>query len=235
MYDILANNTDYALANPDFGAMFTPWASYTCTTAPTGKETQIMPASFNYLCCLANSIQTNANWLAIAGVNRGIGTNIKTLNTIDRLSNELADAYQPKDAVAINAITNIKPYGLTIWGNRTLSKNVKGNLTASSFLNVRNLISDVKKLAYTTARGLVFEQNSDVLWINFKSGIAPLLERMKSGYGISNYKIIRATTKYNGEPLGKGELAAVVRVTPLYATEDWEITLVLEDGEVSVS
>lgn len=235
VYDTLANDTDYTIAYPEFGAMFTPWASYSCTTAPAAYANQLMPASFNYLCCLANSIQTNANWLAIAGVNRGIGTGIKTLNTIDRLSNEIADAYQPRDAVAINAITNIKPYGLTIWGNRTLSKNASGNLTATSFLNVRNLVSDIKKLAYTTAKGLVFEQNSDVLWINFKAGIAPLLEQMKSGYGISNYKIIRATTKYNGEALGKGELAAVIRVTPLYATEDWEITLVMEDGDVTVS
>ena len=232
VYDkLLSSNISY----PEFGTMFTPWASYTCTTAPNGFMTQIMPASFNYLICLADAIHVNNNWVAMAGVSRGVGNTIQALNTIPRLSNIIADAYQPRDAVALNAITNIKPYGLTIWGNRTLSKNSKGNLTALSFLNVRNLVSDVKKVAYRKAKEVIYEQDSEITWLKFKSGITPLLDQMRAGFGLQAYKIIRATTKYDGTPLAKGEMAAVIRLIPIYALEDIEVTCVIEDGEVSVS
>ena len=96
------------------------------------------------------------------------------------------------------------------------------------------MISDIKKLAYSTAKALMFEQDSDTLWLNFKSGVSPLLEQLKSGNGISNYKIIRGTTKDNGKALTRGELAAVIKIFPKYAIEYFEITVVIADEDVSV-
>ena len=186
-----------------------------------------MPASFAFLISLGRSIQTNANWLAIAGVARGQVPYIVSLNTSERLTNTIADSYQGRTGVAINAITEIRPYGLTIWGNRTCLKNVD-NLVASSFLNIRNLVSDVKKLAYDTAKRAMFEQNSTVLWLNFKSAITPLLDRMQSGYGISGYKIIRQTTTE------KAKVVALIRLYPVYAVEEFEITVIMSDEDVSV-
>lgn len=237
--------------NAQYGAMFTPWANYSglpiswkavkvganqYEDMPSISAIQL-PASFAYLAALAVSIRSNANWEAIAGVKRGQVPYITTLNTKERLSNTIADSYQSRDdKTSINAITNIKPYGLTIWGNRTLFDNAKAqNLRASSFLNLRNLCSDIKKVVYTACKDLLFEQNSEILWINFKSRITPLLDRMKTGYGISGYKIIKASTHYNGEPLAKAQLAAVIKIYPLYAIEEFEITVELADDEVSVS
>lgn len=237
--------------NAQFGAMFTPWANYSglpiswkevnigdvgYKDAPSVNSIQL-PASFAYLAALAVSIRSNANWEAIAGVKRGQVPYITSLNTKERLSNTIADSYQSRDdKTSINAITNIRPYGLTIWGNRTLFDNNKAqNLRASSFLNLRNLCSDIKKVVYTACKDLLFEQNSEILWINFKSRITPLLDRMKTGYGISGYKIIKAATHYNGEPLAKAQLAAVIKIYPLYAIEEFEITVELADDEVSVS
>lgn len=213
----------------EFGALFTPWASYTTVKeAIEVPAMQIMPASFGYLLSLGKSLRNNPNWLAIAGVARGLVPYIQSLNTVQRLSNTIADAYQPRDNVAINPITNIKPYGLTIWGNRTLKKNV-GNITATAMLNIRNLISDVKKVTYTTAKSLMFEQNSDVLWVNFKAGITPLLDQMLSGQGLSGYKVIRGVTTE------KAKVVANIKLYPLYAVESFEITVVISDEEVSVS
>ena len=215
--------------NGEVGAMFTPWASYNLVKeGATVPSTQIMPASFGYLASLGKSLKTNPNWVAVAGVSRGLVPYVQTLNTIQKLTNTIADAYQPRDAVAINPITNIKPYGLTIWGNRTLKKNV-GNITATSMLNIRNLVSDVKKVAYTTAKSLMFEQNSDVLWVNFKAGITPLLDQMLSGQGLSGYKIIKGVSKE------KAKVVAQIKLYPLYAVEDFDITVVISDEEVSVS
>ena len=223
-----------------FGAMFIPWGTYSCVTiTDVNMMSQLMPPSFGYLMCMATAIKTSPNWLAMAGVTRGIVPGLKSLHTNKLLSNVIAEDYQPKygsdlNKVSINAITNIKPYGLSIWGNRTLEAVKEKGTTALNFLNTRNMISDIKKLAYSTAKALMFEQDSDTLWLNFKSGVSPLLEQLKSGNGISNYKIIRGTTKYNGKALTRGELAAVIKIFPKYAIEYFEITVVIADEDVSV-
>jgi hypothetical protein len=228
-------------ATNSFGAMFTPWADYSCVTVTdVDRMMQSMPASFGYLMSLAVAIKSSPNWLAIAGVARGSVPNLKELNTNAILTNVIAEDYQPKwgaegNQVSVNAITNIKPYGLTIWGNRTLEPVAEKGTTALNFLNTRNMISDIKKLAYSTAKSLMFEQDSDTLWLRFKSGISPLLDQLKGGFGISNYKIIRGTTKYNGDPLTRGEMAAVIKIYPLYAIEYFEITVVVADEDVAVS
>ena len=226
------------VTNGTYGTMFTPWARYSCSTV--GAASILMPASFGYLMCLATAIKTSPNWLAMAGVSRGIVPNLKSLHTKTVLSNVIAENYQPKygdeegKTISLNAITNIKPYGLTIWGNRTLEPvNPKGT-TALNFLNTRNMISDIKKVAYSTAKQLMFEQDSDTLWLKFKSGISPLLDQLKSGFGISDYKIIKGTTKYDGSALTNGELAAVIKIYPLYAVEYFELAVEINDEEVTV-
>lgn len=233
-------NSYFNGGNCEYGAMFIPWGTYSCVTiTDPNKMMQLMPPSFGYLMCMATAIKTSPNWLAMAGVTRGIVPNLKSLHVDTRLSNVIAEDYQPKygtanGRISINAITNIQPYGLAIWGNRTLEPVAEKGTTALNFLNTRNMISDIKKLAYSTAKELMFEQDSDTLWLNFKSRISPLLDQLKSGNGISNYKIIRGTTKYNGKALTRGEMAAVIKIYPLYAIEYFEITVAIADEDVSV-
>lgn len=238
---------EVATANLDDGeyaTMFTPWATYVRKTLDKERTAQgdlkvienqstsvRMPASYAYLNALADSIKTNASWLAVAGTARGLVRSLAAGGMSEDIPNGAADAMQPRQGIAINPITNIKPYGYTIWGNRTLKKNDE-NLTATSFLNIRNLVSDVKKTCYRAARSLTFEQNNEVLWVNFKSKIAPTLDRMLSGYGISGYKIVRDTE--NEKVQEKATVCAKIIIYPTYAVEDFYITIVLRDDEISV-
>lgn len=222
-----------ALNYGEYGAMFTPWCNFSCGQVTWSSELDYeLPASFAYLICLANSIKTNANWIAVAGSTRGRIPNLSLNNPMcpnEILTNTIAEYYQPDDMVAINPITNIKPYGYTIWGNRTLKKNnVAGGVTATSFLNLRNLVCDVKKEIFVSCKKLMFEQNSDILWINFQASITPILDKMKTGYGISNYKIIKDPTN------DRSKLKARVVLYPIYAVEKFDITVVLTDDEVTV-
>ena len=231
-------------AHGTFGAMFTPYGKYSCmtinddlSTADKVESVQVLPASFGYLKCLASAIKNSPNWLAMAGVTRGQVPNLQELMPKQLLSNIIAEDYQPKfggneaNKISVNAITTIKPYGLTLWGNRTLEKVDPKGTNALNFLNTRNMISDIKKLAHQTAKSLMFEQDSDALWLSFKTSVSPLLEQLKTGFGISDYQIVKATTKYDGEPLTKGELAAVIRIFPLYAVEYFDITVVISDSD----
>ena len=229
--------------NAHYATMFTPWVNINCVKynppedATSKSITFSMPPSYGYLAALAYSIKTNASWLAVAGATRGQIPNIygdRPLNITKRLTNSIAETvYQHRGGVSINAITNIKPFGYRIWGNRTLKNNSgtgEENLTATSFLNTRNMISDIKKVIYAACKKYTFEQNNDVLWLNFKSAIEPTLNQMKTGAGISGYKIIQESTTE------KAKLVATVKLYPLYAVEDFEISVqMLDDDEVKVS
>lgn len=241
LYATVKNDSSWK-AHGEFATMFTPWATYNRLTTDrdyiTGQTVKSsssirMPASFAYLLALADSIKTNANWLAIAGSARGAVLHLAEGGMTTIIPNGAADRMQPRDSIAINPITNINPYGNIIWGNRTLKDNAeKSGLTATSFLNIRNLVSDVKKQCYRTARQLTFEQNNDILWINFKALMSPLLDRMLSGYGISGYKMVIDTENehYNE----KATLCVKIILFPVYAVEDFYITIVLKDEDISV-
>ena len=204
-----------------YGAMFTPYATYRLSTQ--NNEQYILPASFGYLSAFAASTQTNPNWYAVAGVSRGIPSGLIGLS--QNITNAIADLYQPRNNVAINCITNIKPYGYTIWGNRTLKNNsADGDLKALSFLNIRVLTCDLKKTLYQACKRYTFENNTDIMWLNFKSQIEPVLAKMLSGNGIASYQIIKvATTK-------KATIEAIIRLVPIEPVEDWFITIELTDG-----
>lgn len=204
-----------------YGAMFTPYAIYKLSTQNNTQHT--LPASFGYLSAFAASTQVNPNWYAAAGVSRGIPSGLIGLS--QNITNTIADLYQPRNNVAINCITNIKPYGYTIWGNRTLKNNsADGDLKALSFLNIRVLTCDLKKTLYQACKRYTFENNTDITWLNFKSQIEPVLAKMLSGNGIASYQIIKvATTK-------KATIEAIIRLVPIEPVEDWFITIELTDG-----
>ena len=239
VYEV-AKSQAYALDDGTdvFAAMFTPWGSYGLVSNYSASnqltDTSIniascdLPPSFAYLITLASSIQINPNWLAIAGATRGKVKNLLEVNSSQILTNSIADSYQNDDVVCINPITNIKPYGQCIWGNRTLALNKTG-ATALSYLNLRNLVNDIKKNLYKSCQGLLFEQNTDILWVKFLSKVTPQLDQMVSGSGISGYKVIK------GNPSDKTLITATVIIYPVYAVEQFEITVHLTDDELSVT
>jgi hypothetical protein len=213
-------------ANLKFGAAFSPW----CTIS--GKE---MPPSFAFLSAYAASVATNPNWYASAGKSRGVIPNITAVkhsygdvevNSLQARTIKADGDFGDNDntGIAINPIAYIRAFGdYVVWGNRTLVKNDAG-LTASSFLNIRNLCCDVKKELYSAARDFTFEQNDDILWANFSARIKPLLDKALSGGGIKGYKLMKEET-------GKrGRLKARVKIVPIEAVEDFDLTLELTDS-----
>ena len=219
----------------EYCAAFTPWINISYDSDYTDGKIS-MPPSLAYLSALSNSIKTNASWLAVAGAARGqvpVLHSTQPFNINGKITNAIAESvYQKRGGVSINGITNIKPFGNRIWGNRTLKDNSatgEDNLTATSFLNIRNMVSDVKKVVYNACKKYTFEQNNDVLWVNFKAAVEPTLNQMKTGAGLSGYKFIKETTTE------KAKLVATIKLYPLYAVEDFEIKVEMLDDEVTVS
>ena len=235
-----------------YGTMFTPW--YTCTHAAiTGGTTNNygineninqMPGSLAFLSALAQQLKNYNPWLAVSGVSRGPVPFCGSLHTNFTLTNNVADSYQiiPGDvenlgsaSISINPITYIRNYGYCIWGNRTLRNNSNGT-KATSFLNIRDTVSDIKKRLYEASQSLLFEQNTDVLWLNFKNLVTPLLETMVSNYILSDYSIV----KYNidpetGQAVPSYKVLSAIRIVPINSVEVFELQVQLENNEVTVA
>lgn len=215
-----------------FAAAFTPW--FNAEIEGTAED---VPASFGYLLAYARSIKTNPSWFAIAGSFRGIIPELKSVKylytTADveqlqaRASTGAVDLDGTNDnvGIAINPISYVRPTGYIINGNRTMHENdAKVGVIASSFLNVRNLVSEINKTMYEAANLYRYEQNDYVLWVNFTSQIIPLLERMKSNEGINFYKLVRLGTDKKGRVHGRLIISAIE------AVEDFELEIYLSDS-----
>lgn len=234
VFDLYNNGLSNAGALGTFGAAFTPWCSNSLTVdtgyvSPDDTEngTWSLPGSFTYLAAYATSISENPTWYAAAGVTRGASPTM--VKPLVEFGERAAASLQSREdgAIAVNPICKIVPYGYRVYGNRTLRQNGlnnKSDLVATSFLNIRNLVSDIKKTGFAACRRMAFEQNTDILWTNLKSQISPLLDRMQTGNGIDGYKLIRVPTTKKATVVGK------IRIIPIEAVEDFELTIELADS-----
>ena len=205
------------------------------------KDT-ILEAHEAYVLAFLNNINNGyAEWNAVAGATRGLipgGYEVDGFlkeSEIDDMQLRTYDSSEDASNIAINPIVNMNPWGMRIWGNRTCLPNTNisdeagvsktsDQLVASSFANVRILICDIKKALYKAARRCQFEQNSDVLWVNFTSNVNTLLEEMKQSYGIVGYRWTREETTE------RAKIKAILRIVPIEAVEDFDLTVELADS-----
>lgn len=228
----------YSNENLKYAAAFSPWGTYDID----GVSAKL-PPSVAYLSAYAQSITNgNPNWYAPAGKFRGTIPNLTALShtygdaACDALQSRKINAdgsFGANDnlGIAINPVVYVRAFGnYVVWGNRTLIDNNKnGGLTASSFLNVRNLCCDIKKELYAAAKEFTFEQNGDILWVNFSARIRPLLDKALSGSGIRGYKLTKESANR------KGMLRAKVKIVPIEGVDDFWLDLELADSIETVS
>ncbi len=196
-----------------------------------------LPGAFHYLACFMSSISSGfAEWYAAAGYNRGVSsyaidhTSVKlgeiAINALEPRY-RVADPNKKQPMFACNVIANFRG-SYYLWGNRTAATlgSYEGgdDLTAKHFLNIRQLCSTIKKQLYVSCRRFTFDPNSDTLWINFVNSITPTLDAMKADQGISDYRVVKEATDK------KATLKAKIRIIPIEAVEDFDITVTLEDS-----
>ena len=239
--------------NPSvYAAGFTPWFYSehptlikgvedltTVNDKPATEEAEkvAIPAAYGYLFAYGRMLANNAaEWQAVAGPERGIIPELSDVcytysyEDVEILQARAEDKFVKLDdaadnvGVAINPIAWVRPNGYILYGNRTLKKNdAKKKTTAQSFLNIRNGVNAIKKVMYDAGRTFVFEQNTEVLWINFKNYITPLLDRMQSSDGLLGYTFVKVATD------AKARLKAKLTVIPVEAVEDFDLDVYLVD------
>jgi len=231
-------NTD----NGKYCACTVPSVVYNMTADERFGRNKKFPGAFHYLACFDNSLGLGfAEWYAVAGYTRGVSSYTVDHTTV-KLGEVAIQALEPRNIkdqesqpkFAVNVIANFRG-SYYLWGNRTchpLGEAAGGNdLVASHFLNIRQLCTTIKKQLYVSCRRFTFDPNSDVLWINFKNSITPMLDRMKADQGVRDYKIEKVYTDK------KATLKAKIRIVPIEAVEDFLLEVSLEDslGETAVT
>lgn len=216
---------------------------YCAMTVPSvyykvGKTKVKFPGAFHYLACFMNSLSSGfAEWYAAAGYTRGVSSYVIDHTSV-KLGEIAINALEPRNCVdqskqpkfACNVIAYFRG-SYYLWGNRTAHLLDANDLTASSFLNIRQLCSTIKKQLYVSCRRFTFDPNSDTLWVNFVNSITPTLDAMKADQGIRDYKVVKVFTDK------KATLKATIRIIPIEAVEDFDIEVSLEDsfGETTVT
>ena len=192
-----------------------------------------LPMSLYYLACSKYALENNyKEWYAVAGYKRGVCKYV-IKNPLLKVGEVLVNKLSPRtnttyvDEVQVSKACNLVAQirgNYYIWGNRTAFALKADDLKAKHYLNIRQLIITIKKELYDILTSKTFNPNSDTLWFSFKSAITPLLETMVSNDGILDYDIIRTTIAQ------KGTMAATLRIVPIEAVEDFEITISLENS-----
>lgn len=216
-----------------YAAVFIPTVTYTKASMDSKYENRTFPASFHYLACAARSSERFSEWYANAGYTRGI-SNYTVETTGCNLGEAAVNAFQRRCSnedisLAINPIIKLRG-SYYLWGNRTTEAlgnrkvDLNADLRASHFLNIRQLCCTIKKQVYVACRQFTFDPNSATLWTNFCNTIRPTLEKMKADQGISDYKILKVKSDR------KAFLSAIIRIVPIEAVEDFDISVYLEDA-----
>lgn len=226
-------------------AYFAPWVQYADTALASAAITdnRRFPAGFHYLVCAKKAFNAFSEWYAVAGYTRGVSP-LTVTGLGAKFGDAAVEALQPRVYTeiestnpikpifknAVNVISNVKgvPY---MWGNRTAYALDDKGLVASHFLNIRQLCCTLKKAIYVACRKLTFDPNSDALWLNFKGLVEPTLDKMQADQGINSYELLR----YRPKDAKKAALYVKVRITPIEAVEDFDITIMLEDSNTEIT
>jgi phage tail sheath protein FI len=217
-----------------YAAIFGPKVEYVMSDKAVedfgGNKT--FPASFHYLACAARTFDRYKEWYAVAGYNRGVSNySIETTSVklgeiaINTLAPRIANGYTTK---SVNLILHERG-NYYLWGNRTGYTLTADGIVFHHFLNIRQLCCSIKKQLYTACKQFTFDPNSDLLWINFVNAIKPTLDAMKADQGIKGYTITRTANDK------KALLTARIRIVPIEAVEDFDISIYLEDSLTGIT
>ena len=209
-----------AKLNTSYGAFFYPWVQ---VFDQFSGENIWLPPSGVVLAAFAYNDRVGQPWFAAAGLNRGM------LNSVVALEVTLDES--KRDALygngnSVNALVNYKQQGFTIWGNKTLQRKT----SALDRINVRRLMNMVRKAIAATSSYLIFEQNNELTWSQWKNQVDPYLENIKRARGIDDYR-----TKMDAETVtpyyrDRNQMPGKVWINPTRTAEFVQIDFILTNS-----
>lgn len=199
--------------NSSYGCTYYPWVKIRDqdTSAPLW-----VPPSVVALGTMAFSQEQSNVWFAPAGFNRGGLTQgssgLQVIDVREKLTSKMRDKLYE---VGINPIASFPSEGIVIFGQKTL----QATPSALDRINVRRLVLFLKKEISKISSKLLFDPNVDTTWNRFTGQVKPLLEKVKSGFGITSFKLVLDTTTTTPEEIDRNMMYAKIFIKPAYAIE----------------
>ena len=160
--------------------------------------------------------QTSEVWFAPAGFSRGGlsdgTTGLRVVNVKDRLTSAERDELYDH---GINPIANFPAEGIVVFGQKTLQL----ERSALDRINVRRLLIYLKRKIGAVARNVLFEQNVESTWNSFSGDAKGILEEVKDGLGIVDYKFVLDGTTTTPDMIDQNILYAKLFIKPARAIE----------------
>jgi hypothetical protein len=190
-----------------YAATYYPWVRVLDTL--TNKQmwappSVVLPEVYAY------NDSVGAEWFAPAGLNRGgipgaIGVKVR-LGQGNR-----DELYENK----VNPIAQFPGQGITIWGQKTLQRKE----SALDRVNVRRLLITVKKFIASSARYLVFEQNTDATRNRFLNIVNPYLAGIQQRSGLTAFRVVMDETNNTPDVIDRNILQGAIYLQPTRTVE----------------
>ncbi len=213
--------------NNSYGAAYAPWVQIQDTIS---NRLLWAPPSIAALGSLSSNDRIAAPWFAPAGFTRGGlsegAGGIPVLDVSKRLTSEdRDDLYE----AGINPIAKFPAEGIVIFGQKTLQQ----TRSALDRINVRRLLIFLKREISFIASRLLFAQNNQDTWNRFLQQATPVLESVKSQFGIDDFRLILDNTTTTPDLVDRNIIYSKLIVKPTRSAEFFAIDFVITNSGAS--
>jgi hypothetical protein len=190
-----------------YAGTYYPWVKILDTNTNdivTVPPSVVMPAVY------AANDRVAGEWWAAAGLNRGGIT--QATQVTDRTTHLERDTlYEGR----VNPIAAFPGQGIVAWGQKTLQL----KSSALDRINVRRLLIEIKKFFASTARYLVFEQNTAQTRNKFLAIVNPYLESVQQRSGLYAFQVVMDDTNNTPDLIDRNILYGQIYLKPTKAAE----------------
>jgi len=213
--------------NSSYAAAYYPFVQIRDSIA---NQLLFVPPSVVALGTLAYSEAVRDVWFAPAGFTRGGLSDGKigfpVLNVKYQLTSQDRDKLYD---MGINPIANFPAEGIVVFGQKTLQ------ITESALnrINVRRLLLHIKRETSRIAATTLFEQNVRSTWNAFSAKVETLLNDIKAGEGLMDFKVVLDETTTTPDLIDRNIMYAKVFLKPAHAIEFIALDFMITDTGAS--
>jgi hypothetical protein len=190
-----------------YAGTYYPWIKIKDTNINqivTVPPSVVMPAVY------ASNDRVAGEWWAAAGLNRG-GIP-QAVQVTDRTTHVERDTlYEGR----VNPIAAFPGQGIVAWGQKTLQV----ESSALDRINVRRLLIEIKKFFASTARFLVFEQNTASTRNKFLAIVNPYLESVQQRSGLYAFQVVMDSSNNTPDLIDRNILYGQIWLKPTKSAE----------------
>ncbi|NBX73759.1 MAG: hypothetical protein EBQ89_05605, partial [Alphaproteobacteria bacterium] len=180
-------------------------------TNDTASSSQVwVPASGYVAAVFATTSQTAYPWIAPAGFNRGVLSNV-----IDVGVNPTQKQRDLLYRININPIAFFPGDGFVVFGQKTLYTKP----SAFDRINVRRLFLTLEKATKSLLKFYVFEPNTYTTRTRLANALAPIFNQAKNNDGLYDYRIVCDERNNTPDVIDNNELKLSIYIQPVRTAE----------------